>query len=89
MAENEKLWHEERGTPDAIKPSGTDMRNVGITPGGITGDLENIGDLAADAQAGGEVPGVEPGISQGGAPGAPGGAPAPTAPGGSEPSLAV
>jgi len=88
MAENEKLWHEEKGTANSAQPSGTDMRNVGITPGGITGDLDTIGDLSADAGAEGP-PGTEPGISQGGAPGAPGGAPAPTAPGGSEPSLAI
>ena len=88
MAENEKLWHEERGTPDMNKPQGSDMRNVGITPGGITGDLDTIGDLSADAGAE-APPGTEDGISQGGAPGAPGGAPAPTAPGGGEPSLAI
>ena len=88
MAENEKLWHEERGTPDMNKPQGSDMRNVGITPGGITGDLDTIGDLSADAGAE-TPPGTEPGISQGGAPGAAGGAPAPTAPGGGEPSLAI
>jgi hypothetical protein len=88
MAENEKLWHEEKGTPEMTQPSGSDMRNVGITPGGITGDLDTMGDLSADMGAG-ETPGTEPGISQGGAPGGPGGAPAPTAPGGSEPSLAI
>jgi hypothetical protein len=88
MAENEKLWHEEKGTANSAQPSGTDMRNVGITPGGITGDLDTIGDLSADAGTEGP-PGTEPGISAGGAPGAPGGAPAPTAPGGSEPSLAI
>jgi hypothetical protein len=90
MAENEKMWHEERGTPDMTKPTGADMRNVGITPGGITGDLNTIGDLAADDMAGAPPEGTEAGISQGGAPGSPGGAPAPTAPApSSEPSLAV
>jgi hypothetical protein len=88
MAENEKLWHEEKGTPEMTQPSGSDMRNVGITPGGITGDLDTMGDLTADMGAEGP-PGTEPGISQGGAPGGPGGAPAPTAPGGGEPSLAI
>jgi len=89
MAENEKLWHEERGTAEMMSAQGADMRNVGITPGGITGDLDTIGDLSADAGAGEDLPGVEPNISQGGAPGAPGGAPAPTAAGASEPSLAI
>jgi hypothetical protein len=89
MAENEKLWHEEKGTPNMAQPSGADMRNVGITPGGITGDLDTMGDLSADMGAGEAPPGTEPGISQAGAPGAPGGTPAPTAPGGGEPSLAI
>ena len=88
MAENEKLWHEEKGTPEMAQPSGTDMRNVGITPGGITGDLDTMGDLSADMGTEGP-PGTEPGISQAGAPGSPGGEPAPTAPGGGEPSLAI
>lgn len=88
MAENEKMWHEEKGTPEMAGPAGSDMRNVGITPGGITGDLDSIGDLAADSELGG-LPGTEPGISAGGAPGSPGGAPAPTAPTPSEPSLAT
>jgi hypothetical protein len=88
MAENEKLWHEERGTAEMLAAQGSDMRNVGITPGGITGDLDTIGDLSADAGA--ELPpGAEPNLSTGGAPGAPGGAPAPTAPTPSEPSLAT
>ncbi len=78
MAENEKLWHEERGTPDKQLASGADMRSVGITPGGITGDLDTIGDLTADDQSG-EIPGAE-GANPAGAPGGPGGPPAPTAP---------
>jgi Bacteriophage T4-like portal protein (Gp20) len=77
MAENEKLWHEEKGTNQPQQPSGADMRSVGITPGGITGDLDTIGELGAEAEAGG--PPVEPGTETG-PPGGPGGAPAPTAP---------
>ena len=78
MAENEKLWHEERGTPDEQSATGADMRSVGITPGGITGDLDTIGDLTADDQSG-EIPGAEM-ANPAGAPGGPGGPPAPTAP---------
>ena len=86
MAENEKLWHEEKGTGDIAQPTGADMRSVGITPGGITGDLDTIGDLQTDADN--MPPGAEeiPGM---GAPGGPGGTPAPVAaPSGGEASLA-
>ena len=87
MAENEKMWHEEKGTGELSQPSGADMRSVGITPGGITGDLDTIGDLETDDT--GMPPGAEevPGM---GAPGGPGGTPAPvSAPaGGAEGSLA-
>lgn len=81
MAENDKLWHEERGTASIQQPVGGDMRNVGITPGGITGDLDTIGDLSTTG--GNEmdgIDGIDPGNPDfGDAPaGAPGGAPAPT-----------
>lgn len=86
LAENDRLWHEERGTPEEPSAAGSDMRNVGITPGGITGDLDTIGDLGG---AEGDVPGAELANPQG-APGGPGGAPAPSAaqPPGADSSLA-
>ena len=43
LLENEKLWAEERNENDTVTASGSDMRSVGISPGGIEGDLE-IGD---------------------------------------------
>jgi len=43
LLENEKLWAEERNENDVVSASGSDMRSVGISPGGIEGDLE-IGD---------------------------------------------
>jgi len=75
MAENEKMWHEERGTPAEPTAQGADMRGLGITPGGITSDLDTIGELG-DLDAMGEVPGAEM-SNPAGAPGGPGGAPAP------------
>jgi hypothetical protein len=75
MAENEKMWHEERGTPAEPTAQGSDMRGLGITPGGITSDLDTIGELG-DLDAMGEVPGAEM-SNPAGAPGGPGGAPAP------------
>lgn len=80
MNENEKLWHEEQGTPETPTATGTDMRGLGITPGGITSDLDSIGELN-DMDQEGEISGAEMANPQG-APGGPGGAPAPTAPSG-------
>lgn len=77
VAENEKLWHEERGTPEAPTASGSDMRSLGITPGGITSDIDNIGDLSAED--GMENMGATEMSAPQGAPGSPGGMPAPTA----------
>jgi hypothetical protein len=75
MAENEKMWHEERGTPDEPTAQGSDMRGLGITPGGITSDLDTIGELG-DLDAMADVPGADM-SNPGGPPGGPGGAPAP------------
>lgn len=82
MQENDKMWEEEKG-PDGGAAGGpaqgaagaggdAGLRGVGVTPGGIEGDM-NTADLAAQgdeaAMAGGE-------------PGVPGAMPSGTAPGG-------
>jgi hypothetical protein len=69
MKENEKLWKEESGHDAAPSVEGTDLRNVGITPGDISGDIEGIEGLEGEpglpgmegepgAEAG--LPGTEP-----------------------------
>ena len=45
MAENEIMWAEEHGEADESSPGQAQLRNVGITPGGIQGDLEGIAPL--------------------------------------------
>ena len=72
IVENEDLWAEERDTAAEILPSGEDLRSVGITPGGIEGDLQTGLDLAGAESNLGMPPGGE--AVPGGAP------PAPTAP---------
>ena len=52
MEENERMWREERGEVDMDQTSGKDLRNVGITPGAINQDIENIDSMAADQEAG-------------------------------------
>ena len=79
MSENEMQWAEEKGKNDAVEPGQANLRNVGVTPGGLASDLENVTpDLGADAGAGGA-------LDLGGAGGAPapagGATPAASAPG--------
>jgi Bacteriophage T4-like portal protein (Gp20) len=79
MAENEKLWHEERGSEEAqSKLQGSDLRSVGVTPGAIGGDLETISDIQAaqGGPGGGNIPPAVPGgeIGAGGVPSPTGGA---------------
>ena len=70
LLENEEMWEEERGEPEVDKASGSDLRNVGVTPGGLEGDLsaaeemgdlggEDMGDMGAEAPAGPELGGAE------------------------------
>jgi hypothetical protein len=88
MKENEKLWREETGNDQAPNVEGKDLRNVGITPGDISTDIEGIEGLEAEPELPGQqgpagIPGVEPtmgtpsagvptGVAGGGLPGTPG-----------------
>ena len=81
MAENDKMWHEERSdaTPENIL-QGSDLRNVGVTPGGLNTDLETFDELEAQNgmgdMSGGNIPPESPGgeIGAGGIPSPTGGA---------------
>ena len=63
MAENDQMWHEERGTQESNnKLQGSDLRNVGVTPGAINTDLDTLGDIEANPDMGpdgGPMPGQE------------------------------
>jgi hypothetical protein len=86
IKDNEKMWHEEMGKAPIPSAAGTDLRNVGVTPGAITGDLDNLEGLegldAPEAQPGSPLPGVE--APAGGAVGAAPGAAAALANGGAK-----
>jgi hypothetical protein len=73
MKENEIMWKEEQGKTEAAAEEAASLRSVGITPGGIAGDLENVA----------PEPGMDPG-AEAGAPAGAGGvnAGSGTAPGG-------
>jgi hypothetical protein len=69
IAENEIMWKEEQGKADTTATDDPSLRNVGITPGGIEGDLEaaEVPDdttADADADAGAEAP-VDTGAASG------------------------
>jgi hypothetical protein len=55
IKKNEEMWREERDQPDAPATTGQDLRGVGITPGGLEGDIS----------AGEEVAGMEPAAAGG------------------------
>ena len=61
MKENEKLWREETGNDQAPNAEGKDLRNVGITPGDISTDIEGIEGLENPPELAGE-PGAEAGL---------------------------
>ena len=61
MSENETQWAEEQGDVDIATPDDPSLRSVGISPGGIAGDLDNV-TPPAEGEA---VPGAEAGAMQG------------------------
>lgn len=73
MSENEEMWAEEQGDVEMAPAEDPSLRSVGVSPGGISADLEAVAP-PAEAEAGAEA-GAAP------APG-PIGAPASTAPAG-------
>ena len=80
MSENETMWAEEQGDVDLATPEDPSLRNVGISPGGIAGDLENVTPPAEGEAMPGEAPGATQGMSPMGGPQPGAGAPAAAAP---------
>ena len=52
MSENETMWAEEQGDVDAAPADDPNLRSVGISPGGIAGDLENVAPSAEGSDLG-------------------------------------
>jgi hypothetical protein len=78
IQKNEEMWREERDDPEAAAPAGSDLRAVGITPGGMEADIATGEEVAGMDQVGGAAPGAAPG---GAGLTGPGAAPAPAGPG--------
>ena len=88
LKENEEMWREEQGKAAEPAAAGTDLRNVGVSPGAISGDLDALDTLAPEPEA---MPGMEPGAAAAGAPTATppgGGAPGAAGPAGGLPGTA-
>ena len=83
LKENEMMWKEEQGKTEDSTAEPASLRSVGITPGGIAGDLENVAPEPG-AEAGGEADagaaGGAGGAGGGGPPGSAMGTAAPVAP---------
>ena len=86
LVENDTMWREEhmKASESAGEQEAPDLRNVGITPGGIEGDLENIlppEEGMPGEEGGPELPGGETGTETPGGTGTPIGAPPAVGPG--------
>jgi hypothetical protein len=76
MNDNERLWNEEQGDVESAPAAGADLRSVGVTPGGISQDLDAV---APPPGAEGDMGAAAPGAGPEAAGAAPGAAPTPAA----------
>jgi hypothetical protein len=70
MSENEEMWLQEQGETAEAATGDVGLRSVGITPGGIAGDIENVeampGPEGAPGAEGQAMGGVPPAMGTGG-----------------------
>jgi hypothetical protein len=55
IMENEKMWREEREDPELNQATGKDLRQVGVSPGGIESDLETGEEIGAGEETMGDL----------------------------------
>ena len=58
IAENEKMWSEERGDVEAAPAEAPGLRSVGVSPGGLQQDMEALPDEGGAPPAGPEMAGA-------------------------------
>jgi len=82
IAENERMWREEREDTSKVTPQGQDLRSVGVSPAGMESDIAMGQDVAQNMVPAGQegLPGAAPSVPGAGpaapvAPGGPAGAP--------------
>ena len=77
ITKNEKLWREEHNKDEDIEPTGSDLRNIGVSAGDLDSDLETADQLENPPPEEGENMEVNGPVADGQAGGMPGGTPAP------------
>jgi hypothetical protein len=77
MAENEKMWKEENVDTKTNLSAQAELRSAGVTPSGISGDIDALGQSAEPPEGMGEegMPGAPSPVDAAGGGAAPGGAP--------------
>jgi hypothetical protein len=82
IADNERMWREERDNDNETSVAGSDLRSVGISPAGMENDIsmaqdvaQNMGPAGQEGATIGPGAGAAPGAGPGAAPGGLGGAP--------------
>ena len=61
MSENETMWAEEQGDIDQAPVEDPNLRSVGISPGGIAGDLDNVTPVPVEGEPNaGQMQGMSP-----------------------------
>ena len=71
LAENEMMWAEERGDVENAPADAPGLRSVGVSPGGIQSDMDNLGgeagaiDGGSPGEAGEAGPGAGAGVNAG------------------------
>jgi hypothetical protein len=77
ITKNEKLWREEHNKDEDTEPTGSDLRNIGVSAGDLDSDLETADSLENPPPEEGENMEVNGPVADGQAGGMPGGLPAP------------
>ena len=79
ITKNEKMWREEHNKDEDVEPTGSDLRNIGVSAGDLDTDLDTADSLENPPEDGMEGPEVAGPVVDGQAGGIPGGTPAPSA----------
>jgi len=79
ITKNEKMWREEHNKDEDTEPTGSDLRNIGVSAGDLDTDLDTADSLENPPEEGMEGPEVAGPVVDGQAGGIPGGTPAPSA----------
>jgi len=77
ITKNEKMWREEHNKDEDIEPTGSDLRNIGVSAGDLNADLETADTIENQPEENPEGPEVAGPVVGGQAGNMPGGTPAP------------